>query len=586
MSLSTVNRILRNRILYAPQTLEPEQAGELCASSVSHVIDYTNNIVVFTTDDGKLFLKPAEIRLSGREFIHRCIESFFSSICRDDFLKAEITKSMQSAKCRSKFTGMGTKNGHSALNRYLTTDDATCIGLPAVDKEHSPTLRKFVFYAYGELSAYVENSGTKKGALQTVGVARALAVYKLSRELGINAVPSTRFAEFTCGGRKYTGMLTNEGHGINVGNVPPAERRRRVTPKLMRALSDISFLDALTCDNDRRPDNYFTVTDGRGDYVDICSFDNDGPTVFLPAPFTSVKSVVGCSPLIKRGRINRPHMNKSLAERILAYGAENANGYRGLLSGLQLACFKSRLKKLQKAIKKTAKRNPAFLLDDDGWTEECIAEELSGKYGKTYLVSFVTDCYRIGGAHPFDMSEFACGSSSFEQLADGCGYELGFVQPLIGQLPLGALAAIINSRTAVGRYRELRKWMKALKTAVPSLKFKLMLADRTPYMTDGGIIGISMRDLFRAERLVMAVAHESAHMLLGLSSGYADLKREKNSYEFIEYLADIVTFGILSECRKYADDGTERAIGLLMQSLGTEIAAYKERVRLCLRAAS
>lgn len=577
MDFSAVNRIFLRRILYAPKDLEPEQSGTLSASAVDHIIDYTNNIVVFQTDGGKLYLKPSRLHQSKRAFLDSCVRIFFSEIHSDDKLKAAVEQCLKSSSCRRKLFRMGAKNKRTPLNRYLTTGDVACLGLPAVDKAQAAGLRKFVFFMYGEINAYNENCGLKKGARQTFGAVRALAVYKLACELGISAVPKTRFVQFACRGREYVGTLIDEGSGINVGSIPPDRRKRRVTPSLLRTLSDLNFLDVLTCDNDRRADNYLTVTDEHGDFVDVCSCDNDGPTVFLPTPSTSVKTVVGYSPLIKNGRINRPHMSRALADSILAFDREKADGYKQFLSGLQLRCFKSRLKVLQKAILKTVKTDPTFLLDDDGWNADCISEELSGSYGKTYLVSFIEDCYRVSGVHPFDMSELPRECESYARLTGDCGYDLSAVEPVMAQLPFGALISMFESRSPFTRYSKLKEWMGELKKAVPSLKLKLTAADHCPYMTDGGLVCLSARELFRPERLLMAVAHESAHILLSASAGYAALKREKNSDDCIEYAADILTLGMLERCREIACDGTRTAIDLLLLPLGTEISVYKQR---------
>ncbi len=55
------------------------------------------------------------------------------------------------------------------------------------------------------------------------------------------------------------------------------------------------------------------------------------------------------------------------------------------LNSLQIHALLSRIKKLNKAIIKTAQLNAGFLLKDSDWNVETVSREIGLEYGNTYL---------------------------------------------------------------------------------------------------------------------------------------------------------------------------------------------------------
>ncbi|MCM1438919.1 MAG: hypothetical protein NC131_06875 [Roseburia sp.] len=398
--------IRRQRVLFKPLQLNGLcERYDASGARIEYVLNYTNNIVKFTRNGKASYFKEAKIRGGLKSCIKDCVHCFFTEICADAELERRVSESLSNKKNFKKLVKMGYKDGKgSPFNRYLVSGDERFLGLPLAESGKKASLRKFIFYIYGEISNYHYNTGVKRGQRQTFLSTRALAVKRLADMLGLGyMVPETRYVKTQFCGRERYGVLEAEAEGVNVASVPCGDRLKRVTPALVRELTNLNVLNVLCSERDQRPDNYRTLTNGDGGYIGVVSFDNDGPDVFLPSFSIAFKNCVNCSPIVdKRGYINRPHMDKNLANAVCGMEAGEIKTLSPYLTYLQRLALWKRFKKIKKAILKTEKARSGFLLEKDEWTAEHVDGELSGKYGKTYAVSFVTDCYYPDGLSPFD----------------------------------------------------------------------------------------------------------------------------------------------------------------------------------------
>ncbi len=388
-----------------PQIWRVENIGGFEKAKAEFIFNYTNNVIKLESGSEVYYFKEARVRCNLKEYVNARISEFFTVICPDPVLEREITQSLSVKKNLKKLVNMGDKtDNYSPFNAYLTLNDERLLGLPQIPEDKKGTARKFIFYIYGELTNYFYNFGVKKGKIQTFLAARAVAVKKLADMLSVGyIVPQTRFVKILFDGCERYGVLENRAEGIDASCMPCDKRRELITPQLLREFTILNVLDALCHDDDHRVNNYHAVTDG-GKFVGVTSFDNDGPSVFFPSPSVNLRHSTGCSRLInRRGLINRPHMDRALAGSVLNLKRNTLKSFCNYLNPLQRNCLWSRIRKLQKALLKTSKKNPDFLLDKDEWTAAHIQEDLSGRYGKTYLASFLTDCYYPEGVHPFDM---------------------------------------------------------------------------------------------------------------------------------------------------------------------------------------
>lgn len=164
-----------------------------------------------------------------------------------------------------------------------------------------------------------------------------------------------------------------------------ADRAAEPTPALQRELSRLNLLAVVCRQTDHGPNNYNIWTDENGN-CRVRAFDNDNPQTFFPAPSIG-GALAGCTPWADgKGRVLRPGVDRRLAERLkeLRY-KDLRRALRPYLNGLQIAAVNGRVCRMNRAIARTAEQTPGFLKDETRWDEDSLAEEMSGRYGRTYL---------------------------------------------------------------------------------------------------------------------------------------------------------------------------------------------------------
>ena len=98
------------------------------------------------------------------------------------------------------------------------------------------------------------------------------------------------------------------------------------------------------------------------------------------------------SPILNEdNKLNLPYMSKKLSEKILNTTDKDIDIiFKGVLSNDQINSFKIRFNKLKNAIIDKIKNDKKFLLSDEEWSDDTLKEELSGLYGNTYVVHFLS----------------------------------------------------------------------------------------------------------------------------------------------------------------------------------------------------
>jgi len=280
-------------------------------------------------------------------------------------------------------------NANSPLMIFHSKHDFDIIGLKQLEgKMNWDVIETFVWYSRSHIDAYNAAIGVKDGGWQTYNAQRGIATYKIAQALGLyEIVPNTYYVNLLIEGKETKfGSFMDVAKGIHFDEYSKLTRSDIITPQLQCALTNLNILDAITYEKDHRLNNYNIVLNEAGKAIDVCAYDNDsGPTFFF-SPSPVFKTYAGCQPIVKRGIINRPHLSKDIANNILSVRKiqvyEALNGYCNNLQ--KWACWR-RIETIQKAIRKTIAIRPDFFIEDDKWCYNTINEELSGKYGLTYL---------------------------------------------------------------------------------------------------------------------------------------------------------------------------------------------------------
>lgn len=180
-------------------------------------------------------------------------------------------------------------------------------------------------------------------------------------------------------GRSLFGVLSDAADGERMADADIAP-----SGSLQRELLMLNALDVICHQPDHAPNNY-NVKNLSGDLT-VCAFDNDNPRTFFPLTAIHLP-LSSCAPLAdKAGNVLRPYFPKAFAEGVQRVDTKRLKRrLKPYLNAFQICCTLTRLKKLQKAIERTARKNSVFLLDGSQFDDSTVAEELSGKYGETYL---------------------------------------------------------------------------------------------------------------------------------------------------------------------------------------------------------
>ncbi len=149
--------------------------------------------------------------------------------------------------------------------------------------------------------------------------------------------------------------------------------------------------------------------------------------------------------------------------------------------------------------------------------------------------------------------------AEFEALSDDQKIDHGAAQAALDRLNFKKLCGVL-SRYGLVRRLCARLWIGEIgKITGQPIKLRLTREEITPYMQEDGVIGFCSKDLDRTERLLMLLAHETAHFILMQDKDYALLQnidreykampdREQAMHSPIEWCANIITLNILSRC--------------------------------------
>lgn len=297
-----------------------------------------------------------------------------------------------------KFLSMGSSADlNSPLMRFHKKGEYNQLGLETIQGAFDDDLiHTFVWYMRSHVDAYKSARFGARNKWQTYFASRGVATYQFSRLLKLEGmIPETRYVNLEVeNGRSRFGSFMDVAEGVHYDNYCKSDALHIITPALQRSLLMLNLLDCLTYEKDHRLNNYNVVTDKEGYATGVCAYDNDSPLVFFFSPSPSFTTYAGCSPIINNGMINRPYMDRDLAKRILCISSKDIrqclNPY---CNSLQLWALCKRMKAIQSAIIKTVETRPDFLLEEEQWNSKTVQEELSGKYGKTYL-SLINSIYK------------------------------------------------------------------------------------------------------------------------------------------------------------------------------------------------
>lgn len=267
-------------------------------------------------------------------------------------------------------------------NYIVSKENLNIIGLQDFPDKFQDILPLFLIYMRSGTTGWKG----EKGSYECYNACRSIGSSKIAELLGAKSIyTSANLIRLKIGDIEEIGVLSNKAPGIRALDTKAAP-----TPSLQCQLSTLNIIDALCYQPDHWINNYNVVLDDNGKAVDVCAFDNDNGKTFSPFGGINISCYHGGGSFInKQGLIAMPHLDKNIAKRLLALSfKEVKKTLSPYLNTLQLFAIRYRLFLLKKYIKKTSVARHNFLLSPSEFNECTLADELSGKYGHTYLFQY------------------------------------------------------------------------------------------------------------------------------------------------------------------------------------------------------
>lgn len=251
------------------------------------------------------------------------------------------------------------------------------IGLTDLREEWVPIARYFLWCMRATMACLDTQKAAKGKRRYYYNALRAFSTEIVAKHLGIESlVTQSTWCRLEIDDDVRFGVLSKAAAGKRA-----ADMKGALSGKIQRDLTSLHVLDVLCFQQDHGPNNY-NIIQWEDAEATVCAFDNDNPNTFFPLNTVSM-SLAGCAPLVTEGCFNRPYICKQLAETLLQLdGKQLIAELKPWLNKLQQKALLGRLQQLKTAIQ----NSNAVQLADGDWNEETLQKELTGAFGKTYLV--------------------------------------------------------------------------------------------------------------------------------------------------------------------------------------------------------
>ena len=392
--------LYRSGILAHKTKVEWEQARHIiCTEGELQALYGCSNILYhLKTKSVEGYFRPIQQHVSKTQCVRDAVKEYFEKVQPEQYTEKEcLSKTLADKRSFNKLTDVGNYSApYSRARKFYLTKDTSVVGIetPSSLKRGTDEWKNFILnidhflkYVMNAIGRQQRNLGG--GRLEFSNANRQMATEAVAKMLGLDyMIPHSEFVVVNHGGKAMHGTLMEVADGESTEGISEERSREVASPALQRELMKLNMLDAITYERDHRPGNYNIILDENGKTSRLSVFDNDAAMTF--APFSvSTHSSAGSSCIVGGGQINRPHLDKCLSENICKLKKhELRQALKPFLNYWQITACWNRVKDLKAAILASSSRD-GFLLEADGWNENTMTEELSGKYGRTYLEIFI-----------------------------------------------------------------------------------------------------------------------------------------------------------------------------------------------------
>lgn len=374
------------------------------AYDVEKVVDVTNqymeytgrnnsNVFIVHENGENLYFKECIFKLEIHEYVKNLLHAYVSGdICKVSLTaedEAILNSILSNQDNFDKFINMGAadKKGHP-LTQYFKSKDRSVIGLDGkLSKSLERELPGLLKYMSRSLIQY-HNNNVKVGELQDRVITRGLATTRIANILGLsNVVVDSKYTILKCVGcPDRFGIIMEPAKGVSY-DVVKKMSNKGITGDFQRQINDLQVLDAVCRQVSHTIHNYFVGVSKENIIESIQAFDHDKSfscDTNLKQQVASTQGIINGN-----GEIVIPYLSKSTADKILNLKEEDVKQVLSeILNEEEINATNIRINILKEAIKKTIKSRPKFLLNHNEWGTDTLKEQLSGKYGNTYLNIF------------------------------------------------------------------------------------------------------------------------------------------------------------------------------------------------------
>ena len=360
-------------------------------------ITNTTIITVFEKEEDVKFFRECRRHSSLKHYVFSAIDDYFDRVSlfpNAKELKAAVLTDIQLSSNYKRLIHIG-----SVFNRHLMEilcgiyKDYAVVGMPSFGNFYAQEeFITFIKYISGMVISQKTNNYLPKGMYENYSANKQLATYKFACMLGVGTlIIPVQVCCFFDDNTEKLGTLMEKAPGYPPSDIAPQERTNLEHSSFLKDLSCLEYLDALCYQLDHRLDNYYVVENEKGKIAHVVAFDNDAARTFFVSSKLPKATYAGCGGIMRKdGTILRPYMDREFAEALNNCTKKQIKKELcQWMSPLQLECLWHRIRQLQKAVAKTAARNPDFLVAD--WSVVNTQKAKDPSFGCTYYSLYLTD---------------------------------------------------------------------------------------------------------------------------------------------------------------------------------------------------
>lgn len=365
-------------------------------------------ITMYQNEEHTLFFRECRRHQRLKQYLCECIEDYFDNIYKQndkDQLKSSVLCDIEKKENYEKVIHI-TDIFNSHLIEILSGVycDYYATGFECFSEHtNNEEFIAFIKYISCAIISQKTNAYLKNGEYENFSANKQLATYHLARLLEIaHMIPAVWTCRFNDGTKERVGTMMDKAEGMPPSDISPKDRENFSKATFLKDITTLEYFDALCYQLDHRLDNYYVTKNEAGSIDHVVAFDNDAARTFFVAPYLPPKTYADATCVLAKDKtINRPYMDKAFADKLLNLSAKDIKGAVGeYLSLTQLYCLNQRIRKLQKAIKKTVNQRADFLVLD--WEKIDMQNASDPQWGKTYLDLYLNDTLMIDRKKQFE----------------------------------------------------------------------------------------------------------------------------------------------------------------------------------------